>query len=376
MPSDARGAEIVDLRRSELDERRDEHHVRLVIGDVGLQRRIVGRRSLEPPEDSFDGPPRPSGVAADRVRRFRKETRRPLARPVAQLRRVVEQPMLVAQVLEAMAQSGDNPRPLVGRAFRRDTDGDTLRKLPDEPVDQRASFVGLALNGKVDDMAASRELAQHGVEIAEVGETPHRKTESSSSPEDSRRHAVARQPQQPHGSRVRPSHHSACRLARANSRLRCPLHDGLVPVRPHRRRWRRGYRAPDPWQLLRGLTSCACGFGICLRSSRFASREADCPCRNTFTSSAIGDARDHAVPCADRLARRRRDRLRARHARAPRRGSACTRHQGHAGAGTYPTKCAVCSRTSSGCRSTSISCASCSSSACATRRKPPFSGNR
>jgi hypothetical protein len=113
-------------------------------------------------------------LGATGARHCDEETWRALARPVAQFRCVVEELVLVTKVLQTMAQTTGDPRPVVRCATRRHADAD-VRVLSDKSFDERPTLVRLALHGEVNDVAARGELAEYGVEVAEIGEPPPEK---------------------------------------------------------------------------------------------------------------------------------------------------------------------------------------------------------
>ena len=105
-----RGAQIVDLRRPERDERRHEHDVGPLLLDeradgldppASLARATASTASTDAASIARSGRPHPPSAT--------NSTRRALARPLAQHRRVVEQRVLVAEVLEAEAQATGRP---------------------------------------------------------------------------------------------------------------------------------------------------------------------------------------------------------------------------------------------------------------------------
>ena len=119
MPQSAGGALILDLRRAEVDERRDEHDVGRVRRDELADRRILRHVAFELAQQRRRAARRAGSPIQRTIRPQRDEDgRRPIARTFAQRQRLIEDAMLVAQVVEAQAQMIRDPGIVVGRARR------------------------------------------------------------------------------------------------------------------------------------------------------------------------------------------------------------------------------------------------------------------
>src|SRR4029453_11487288 len=96
-----------------MDQRRDEHDVWVARDEIVAHRRILWRTPLEPADQCRHRLPRPPRVAIDEVTERDKRSWRALARPLPKHRRVVEQPMLIAQGIETVAGARGDPSPFV-----------------------------------------------------------------------------------------------------------------------------------------------------------------------------------------------------------------------------------------------------------------------
>ena len=75
---------VIHLRRAQLNERGDDHHVRRMLPDVFLQVRVDGNASLEQPKKS---PQRGAAGGAGSLRERDEASRRAVARTACQMRR-------------------------------------------------------------------------------------------------------------------------------------------------------------------------------------------------------------------------------------------------------------------------------------------------
>ena len=141
-------------------------------GDELADRRILRHVALEgaqhPDDRAASGLSEPPDDPAER----HEDGRSAIAGTHPQRQRLIEHPMLVAQVVEAEAQMIGDPRIIVRRARRSVAVGD-VRIRGGERLDKlQAAFCFVLVRREVNVVPAVGESPEHGFEIAEVREVP------------------------------------------------------------------------------------------------------------------------------------------------------------------------------------------------------------
>ena len=146
--------------------------VRRVRGDELTDRRVFRHVAFERSQQADDRAAGRLADAADDPAERHEDRRGPIAGTLTQRQRLIENPMLVSQVVEAEPQMIGDPRIVIGRTRRRVAVGD-VRVGGGERLDQlQAARPGLIVpvRREVNVVPTLGESPEHGFEIAEVRE--------------------------------------------------------------------------------------------------------------------------------------------------------------------------------------------------------------
>src|SRR6185436_7921351 len=160
-------AHVVELRRAELDERRDEQRIGPLVSNELVDAVLPRHRLL----DSFEYARQHAAERQPCEREYRD--RGPLVRALANSRRRLVTRIGIAQVVQADAKDVRDAAIAPPPQDRRETDGHLRWKARGEAIDELAAAEGLLTVGReVHVMSPLGERRDHRLEVPEVGEVP------------------------------------------------------------------------------------------------------------------------------------------------------------------------------------------------------------
>ena len=173
------GDQVIQLRRAQFDERRDEHGVGPLLRQERFERMVRRNGAFEHPEPALQAPRALDAAQARQPLQPQEDVWRALAGPRPQVWRVVVERIDEAQVVERQPEPPRHLDPRARFAALRPAEGETATGLGGQTAHQLLAAEQFPLVRRdVHVVPAAGELQHRGIEVPHVGVVPDQKEDS------------------------------------------------------------------------------------------------------------------------------------------------------------------------------------------------------